>query len=119
MKRYRLIVGVVLCLAFLLALPTVGSAQEPGQSPGQPESQRHADAGNGRRDHHRLQPAGRQGKKDLGRPGSLRPGSRKQVLREQALSLAGRREREHHHRIQQGRSRRRESPCRPENTAST
>jgi len=29
MKRYRLIFGVVLCLAFLLALPAVGSAQQP------------------------------------------------------------------------------------------
>ena len=29
MKRYRLILGVVLCLAFLLALPAVGSAQQP------------------------------------------------------------------------------------------
>jgi hypothetical protein len=28
MKRYRLIVGVALCLAFLLTLPTVGPAQE-------------------------------------------------------------------------------------------
>jgi len=28
MKRYRLIVGVVLCLAVLLTLPTVGPAQE-------------------------------------------------------------------------------------------
>jgi hypothetical protein len=28
MKRYRLILGVILCLAFVLALPTVGPAQE-------------------------------------------------------------------------------------------
>ena len=29
MKRYRLILGVVLCLAFVLALPDIGSAQQP------------------------------------------------------------------------------------------
>ena len=50
MKRYGLILGVVLCLAFVLALPDIGSAQQPpAKIRPEPESQRHANAGNGRR----------------------------------------------------------------------